>query len=206
MTEQFGFTVRHASVVLVSAAPIDPQSIRPEILNTAGIVPGGWASKSNINTPVLSHTEYPNGFIIQIDGNRCVFQESIGGDLRDTYEVHPLAGRYVDATKLVSYVALGINWLLDLDTGGENPDRRIREKAMGCSDNFPGFSPRSLQMVKRFRLADCNLTFRVNDKSIEVDCNYHFQTEGRSVDVVASTLDSWQDYQMHLTQEIVPKL
>ena len=114
MIEQSSFAVRHVSVVLVSAAQMDPQSIRPEMLSAAGIVPADWAPQDSINTPVLSRTVYQNGFAVQIEGNRCVFQEAVGGEIRHTYETHGLAKRYVDAMKLVGYTAVGLNWKLDL--------------------------------------------------------------------------------------------
>lgn len=204
MAQQLGFTVRHSSVVLVSPSPVDPQSIRPEILSNARIVPDSWVSANNINTPVLAVTQYQNGVTVQTEGNRCVFQEQIGGDWRDTYEVHPLAKRYAEATSLVPYNALGINWLLDIVVG--NPAQWIREKTMGNGDSFPGFSPMSLQMVKRLSFAVCNLTFRAENTRIVVDCNYHVQTESRPLDMILSTLDSWQRYQDHLKREVVPQL
>ena len=40
-----------ASVVLLSPAPIDPQSTNPETLKSAGIVPQDWAVANSINLP-----------------------------------------------------------------------------------------------------------------------------------------------------------
>ena len=204
MTEQPALTVRHASVVLVSPSPIDPQSIRPEALSSAGIVPADWLSTGGINTPVLALTQYENGVTIQIEGGRCVFRESIGGVFQETYHVHPLVQRYAEATKLVSYNAVGINWDLDIVVG--NPNLWIREKLMGNGDQFSDFYPTSLQMTKQLDFADCNLIFKVENVRIAADCNYHFQLARSYPDVMVSTLDAWHQCQAHLESDVLRQL
>ena len=84
MTELSTVTMRHVSVVLVSPAPIDPQSIRPEALSSAGIIPANWVATGGINIPIVAQTQYQNGFTLQAEGNRCIFQEPIDGALRET--------------------------------------------------------------------------------------------------------------------------
>ena len=196
-------TVIHASVVLVSPALIDPQSIRPEALSNAGIIPANWVATGGISIPVVAQAQYQNGFTVQAEGNRCVFQEPINGTLREAYEVHTIAKRYVDATKLVSYNAIGLNWLLELAV--ENPNLWIREKLMGGAGNFADFQPTSLQVAKQLGFVVCNLNFRGDNRRIVVDCNYHFQLARSSPDLLASTLDSWHRCQEHLTRDLLPQ-
>lgn len=203
MVENPAVTVLHASVVLVSPAPIDPQSIRPEALSHAGIIPANWVAAGGISIPVAAQTQYQNGFTLQIEGNRCIFQEPIGGALRDNYEVHARAKRYVDATKLVAYNAVGINWLLGIVA--EEPARWIRENLMGNGGYFSDFHPTSLQVAKQLSPATCNLHFRSENERVMVDCNYHFQIERSSPDVLSSTLDSWRKCQDHLVRDLLPQ-
>ena len=124
--------------------------------------------------------------------------------MRDAYEVHPLAKRYAKATRLVPYNAIGINWLMDIAV--ENPALWIREKIMGSVENFSGFSPTSIQMVKQLDFAVCNLIFRTENTRIVIDCNYHFQLANSSIDMIVSTLDAWQRCQRHLTGDLLPQL
>lgn len=204
MVEVPAITVLHTVVVLVAPSPIDPQSIRPEALSNAGIVPANWVATGSISIPVVAQTQYQNGFVLQAEGNRCVLQEPVGGDLRDTYEVHAIAKRYVDATKLVTYNAVGINWLLGFSV--ENPANWLRGKLMGDFRNFSDFRPASLQISRQLGFATCNLNFRSENERIVLDCNYHFQIERSSPDVIASTLDSWHRCQEHLTGTVLPQL
>jgi hypothetical protein len=204
MTEQPALTVRHASVVLVSPSPIAPQSIRQETLSNAGIVPDDWVSTGGISIPVVALTQYQNGVTIQTEGNRCIFQEPIGGALRETYEVHPLAQRYAAATRLVPYNAVGINWLVEVAVG--NPNQWIREKLMGNGGGFSDFYPTSLQMAKQLDFAVCNLNVRVENVRIVVDCNYHFQLAPTSPDLLVATLNSWTQCQAHLAGDLLPHL
>ena len=195
-------TVRHASVVLVSPSVIDPQSIRPETLSGAQIIPTNWAlGNQQINSPVFALTQYKNGVSIQTEGKRCIFQEAIGGPIRPNYEIHGLARRYVEATKLVPYNAVGINWLLDIAV--DNPAEWIR-KQTGDGGNFPGFSPTSLQLTKQWGPAVCNLVFRLEQQMVAVDCNYHFQL-GSSLQPMAA-LDHWRRCQDALTEDVFPTL
>ena len=194
--------VQHASVVLVAPSPIDPQSIRPETLNSAGIVPTSWVLGNGVNLPVFALTQYQNGVSIQAEGNRCIFQEAIGGLLPPKYEIPGLARRYIEATQLVPYSALGINWLLNAAV--DNPGEWIR-KQMGGGGDFPGFSPTSLQIAKSLvGGAVCNLVFRVSQQVVMIDCNYHFQLSSSLQPLAA--LDHWYTCQDALTKDVFPAL
>ena len=204
MTEHHPATAIHASVVLVSPNPVDPQSIRPEALNNAGIVPANWVAIGGISIPIAAQTQYQNGFTIQVEGNRCSFQELIGGALPDRYEVNAIAKRYANATQLVTYNAVGINWLLEVAV--ENPSLWIRERLMGNAPYFSDFHPTSVEAAKELEFSVCNLTFKGETGRIVAGCNYHFQLEHSSPDVIISALDSWRQCQEHLTSELLPQL
>ena len=168
----------------------------------AQIVPTDWVlGNQQVNSPVFALTRYQNGVSIQTEGNRCIFQEAIGGPLRPEYEIHGLARRYVEATKLVPYNALGINW--ELNVAVDNPAEWIREQ-MGNGGNFPGFSPTSLQLTKTSGVAVCNLVFRISKQIVTVNCNYHFQL-GSSLQPMAA-LDHWRRCQDTLIKDVFPAL
>lgn len=204
MVQQTAFTVRHASAVLVSLSAIDPQSIMPETLSNAKIVPADWGSANGINTPFFALTQYQNGITIRTDGNRCVFQEPIDGNLRESYEIYPIAQRYAAATMLVPYNAVGINW--SLESNVEHPESWICEKITGLAPSFSDFSPTSLQMAKQLDFAVCNLTFRTDNARIVIDFNYHFQLPHSSPDETATALDTWQQCQKHLTESVLSQI
>ena len=195
-------TGRHVSVILVSPSPIDPQSIGPETLNRAKIIPTDWVlGNQQVNSPVFALTQYKNGVSITAEGNRCIFQEVIGGALRPKYAIHELARRYIEATKLVPYNAMGINWLLNVAV--DNPSEWIRGQ-IGDSGKFPGFSPISLQIAKPWGSAICNLVFRIEQQIVVLDCNYHFQLGGSLQPMAA--LDHWHQCQTELTEDVFPAL
>ena len=202
MTDQTP-TLEHTSVVLVSPSPIDTQSIRPEALTYAQIVPLDWVLTNRLSTPVLALAQYQNGVSIRAEGNRCIFQEVIGGPLRQTYEVHRLVRRYLEATKLVPYNAIGINWMLELVV--EDPKAWIR-KQLGDLQQFPDFSPVSLKIAKPMATGVCNLTFitEQTQRALAVDCNYHFQLSSSLQPMAA--LDRWKQCQIALTETVIPSL
>ena len=193
------FTVREVSVVLVSQSPIEPQSLRPDVLRNTGIVPPEWVIANNISTPVIAQLSYQNGFAIQAEGTRYIFKEPIGGELRHTYTIHSLATRYLEASKLVPYNAMGINWLLDVDV--PNPNAWITQHLTGES-KLRGFSPISLQLVQQFDIAVCNLIFKIGTRGIAIDCNYHFQLSDTPTDDALAILQKWDRYQAHMDSAV----
>ena len=202
MAEQ-EITVRHASVVLASPSPVDPQTIRSDVLVRGNVVPHDWQQANQISTPVLAVTQFQNGFLVQSEGNRCVFQEAVNGRLKDPYLVHGVARQYLEATKLVQYNAVGINWMLEASQ--VEPAEWYRRHFSGSGD-FSEYSPVSLQMQKNAGLAVCNLVFRFSQpsRSLELECNYHFAL-GQSVTPLAA-LDHWRSCQNSMREEIFPLL
>ena len=197
MSEQMKFVAYQASVVLVSPSPIDPQSIKPETLKRAGIVT--WESIYGIATPIFAETRYQNGIHIRTEGNRCVFQEPLNEESPTGYKVHRLAERYSDATKLVSYNALGINW--DSRIEAEDPGRWFSEKLVQ-NLRLTEFSPRSVQMAKVIdSTVSCIVTFSTSDERLIANFNYHCQLTDAPGGDVASHLRRWREWQSHM-QEI----
>ena len=202
MVEQ-EITVRHASVVLASPSPMDPQTIRSDVLVRGNVVPQDWQQANQISTPVLAVTQFQNGFSVQIDGNRCVFQEPVNGQLKDPYSVHGVARQYLDATKLVQYNAVGLNWMLE---SSHVEPAEWYDRYFSGSGDFSEYSPVSLQMQKTAGVVVCNLVFRFMQpsRSLEVECNFHFAL-GPSLTPLAA-LDHWRQCQNLMRDEIFPLL
>ena len=196
MSEQLKFVTYQASVVLVSPSPIDPQSIKPETLKRAGIVT--WESVESITTPVFAQTRYQNGIHIRTEGNRCVFQEPLNeaSPTDYNYKVHRLAERYAEATKLVAYNALGINWESRIEA--KDPARWFSEKLVR-NLRLTEFSPRSVQMAKVIdSTVSCIVTFATRDEKLIANFNYHCQLTDAPGGDIATHLRRWRKWQSHM--------
>ena len=112
MNQQANWVVRQASVVLVAERPIDVQTLSPETLQEAGVIPPDWQLAEQTEGSNQPFIAYDNGVTISSQNNRCVFQLEMNNHFVDDYKVHDLAKRYVDATKLIQYRLIGINWNL----------------------------------------------------------------------------------------------
>ena len=187
------------SVVLLSSERIFP--VNAEGLHKAGIVPSSWSFQEPIQTPVFSQIQYGNKVTIRTEGQRCVFEQALDGDLRDNYQIHRLAGKYISAMSLVPYTAIGLNWQLAID---ESDSTWISEKLFKFY-RLADFSPQSLRLAKQLGSSVCNLDFRVDD-NVVVHCNYHFDVAGDGASTMIQILDGWQKYQDHLQNEISPQL
>ena len=194
----------HASVVLVSSSQVDTQSVKPDLLKPAGIIPKEWTVLRTIDVPVFLRTEFSNGFVIQAEGDRYVFQEPLGGPFKDVYDVHGIASKYVEMTKLTSYKAVGINW--QFRTESTSPGQWLSDRGMKCDEIMTGFSISSLQVRKALAASVCNITFISSDNFITIDCNYHFETGGLSAEKILSLLSDWAACQHHLLAEVISSL
>ena len=196
-------TVRQASVVLASPSPVDPQTIRSDVLVGANVVPRDWQQANQISTPVLAVTQFQNGISVQTEGNRCVFQEPVNGQLKDPYVVHDIARQYLEATRLVQYNAVGINWMLAANQ--VEPAEWYRRHFSGSGD-FSEYSPVSLQMQRNVGMMACNLQFRFAQpsRSLELECNFHFALSNSLAPLAA--LDHWRHCQNVMRDEIFPLL
>lgn len=196
-------TVRQASVVLASPSPVDPQTIRSDVLVRGNVVPQDWQQANQISTPVLAVTQFQNGISVQTEGNRCVFQEPVNGQLKDPYVVHGVARQYLEATKLVQYNAVGINWML---AANQVESAEWYRRHFSGSGDFSEYSPVSLQMQRNVGMMVCNLQFRFAHPSgsLEVECNFHFALSNSLTPLAA--LDHWRYCQNLMRNEIFPLL
>jgi hypothetical protein len=195
-------TVSHMSVVLVSPSPIEVHSIRPETLRQNNILPSDWAIASELASPVFAVVQYQNGVSIQIEGNRCTFQEAVQGPLPDDYKIQPVVRQYLESTRLVPYNAIGINWRLNVTL--DNPGEWIKEQ-LGQVQAFSDFSPVSVQVSKPVGIdtAVCNLIFGIQGRTLLVDCNHHFQLGGSVQPMLV--LHHWSQCQQSV-KDIIVKL
>ncbi len=209
MVELSEVLVRNASVTLVSNSVLDPQSIRPEALSNAGIVPrewivSSWSPPGGIAPQGLAQTRYHNGFAIQIQENRCDFLQPVGGNYQKDYAVHVVSKRFVEATKLVPYTAIGINWSLDLYV--EDPYRWMDEKVFGSGGNFSDHWATSMSLMRPGEEKDCNLEFTIQGDRITLSVNFHFLVSGVLPNKLAAVLDSWEKCQAELIEDVCPRI
>ena len=196
--------VRSASVVLVSSGLVDPQSVIPDKLSHAGVIPHDWVVVNAATTELAARTEYDNGVSISVDGNRCAFLEQIEGPFQPSYEVHEVALRYADATRLVQYDAIGVNW--SLDVVGVNPSEWLRDKVVGLGSVFGDFQTSQVRMVKWAGDYFFNITVVDDHSGILLDCNYHYQVASNPPQLIATILDRVDELQSHLVADVVSRV
>ena len=201
MADPIRWRVQHASIILVSSQPIDPGSIRAEVLKKNRIVSGDWQETQEMNTPVLAITEFSNGALIRVEGNRSIFQQVVDGDFRDHYDAHLTAEAYAEASRVTPYRAIGINWMLEPDI--VEPSEWLLSKLTKESALAPGFQPISIKVARPVGAATCNLTFNLQQGTVLLDCNYHIEL-GNST--VTEATKMWPHYQTGLTSDILPTI
>ena len=201
MADQINWRVQNASIVLVSSQPIEAQSIRAEVLTRNRIVSEDWQATGGINTPVLAMTQFNNGVVIRVEGNRCIFQQTVNGDFRDQYEAHKVAEAYAEASRVTPYRSIGINWLLEPNLA--DPSAWLRSKLTKESALAPGFQPTSIKVAKKVGAATCNLTFNLQQGAVLLDCNYHIELGNRTA---IDTMRMWPHYQAGLTSDVLPEI
>lgn len=202
MADPIAWKVQHASIVLVSTAPIDPQSISADVLSRNQIVPEDWHATNEMNTPVLGMTQYRNGAVLRAEGNRCIFQQTVNGGFQSEYDAHILAENYADASRVVPYRSIGINWLLEPDL--DEPRRWLQRQLASGSGFAPGFQPISVKVAKRAGAATCNLTFNLQPGgAVHVDCNFHIDLGNRTA---IEMMRMWPHFQENLTSDILPTI
>ncbi|MDE2786358.1 MAG: hypothetical protein OXL37_06805 [Chloroflexota bacterium] len=196
--------VRSASVVLVSSGLVNPDTVNPDKLSRAGVVPYEWSVINTVTTELAARTEYANDISISVDGNRCVFWEQIEGPFQPAYEVHDVAKRYADATRLVQYDAIGVNWSLDVI--GVDPSGWLRDKVVGLGTVFGDFQTSQVRMVKWAGDYFFNITVVNDNAGILLDCNYHYQVAGNPPHLIEAILDGVDQLQNHLVSDVVSRV
>ena len=199
MGQSTNWQVRHASVVLVAESPIEPTSIAPSKLRSAGIIPHNWTITNEVIMPVFAEIVYANGVRMRTEGNRCIFQQESNVEFPGEYEIHDMAIKYVAGTELaIQYQAIGINWQLDVQSDIQGS--QLLQTLLNESNDLAGFQLQSIQMVKPLDGKTCNLTFTANRGEVSVAVNYHYQlSELRAGQIIAT----WPECQKHLRQEII---
>lgn len=199
MGQSVNWQVRQASIVLVAESPIEPTSIAPDALRSAGIIPPDWTVTGEIAMPIFAETVFANGMRMRTEGNRCIFQQQ--GDIvfPAKPEIYDMAVQYVAATELaVRYQAVGINWQLGVRLDSQSPS--LLQTLLNECNGLAGFQPQSIQLVKPLDGKTCNLTFSVDQSEVSVAVNYHHQlSERRARPAIAA----WPECQQHLQQEII---
>ena len=199
MGQSTNWRVRHASVVLVAESHIDPTSIAPSELRSAGVIPPDWTVTNEVIIPVFAEIAYANGVRMRTEGNRCIFQQESNIEFPDKYEIHDMATKYVAGTELaIRYQAVGINWQLDVQPDIQSSP--LLQTLLNESNDLAGFQPQSIQMVKPLDGKTCNLTFTANQGEVSVAVNYHYQLSERRARQIIAT---WPECQKHLRQEII---
>ena len=196
------FKLRHASIVFLLVQPVDAQSVNAARLIRNQIIPDDWQLANEVSlVGAIAQTQYQNGVSIMAEGNRCIFQQNIDGVFSDEYAAHEAAIRYADASRVVSYRAIGLNWLVEPDV--DRPDQWLRGKFAEQSAFVPGFQPVSVKVARRQGSAMCNLTFNLEQGVVGLECNYHVELgESRAIDVIRM----WQHYQKNLREDILPAI
>ena len=201
MADKLEWTLRHASIVLVSEQPLDAKSIAPDTLTRSSVVPSEWTVTNRMNLQVVASTEYDNGASIRLEGNRCVFQQTVNGDFLDEYSAFFIAKKYAEASRVISYTALGINWNLQSLTSA--PSEWLRSKLSNESVLAPDFQPMSIRLAKNQGRAVCNLNFNLESEAIVLDCNYHIALGNG---IPQNEIDLWTRYQDHLKEKVLPTI
>ena len=186
---------------MVATQPLDPNSVTAEGLTRSKVVPADWQVTKRMNLPVVAVTEYANGVVIRVEGNRCIFQQNINGDFRDYYDAFDAAQKYAEASRVITYEALGINWNLQVKMVA--PNEWLLAKLSSNSGLAPGFQATSIRLTKRQARAICNLNFTGEREAIGLECNYHIALGNRMPE---DDLKGWKGLQAILKNEILPKI
>ena len=173
MTEQ-GWIKQSASVVLVAERPITSDTLRADILRESGITPPEWEEIPPSESSARIFIAYSNGVSISAQTNRCVFQQTFNDEIVDghAHKIYDVAKRYVDATRLVPYRLVGINWTLHHKVA--DPKDWMRVNLLN-PEKFPEiYRNIEIKMSVPFGSGLCNLTFTARAEEVALAFNYHF--------------------------------
>lgn len=190
-----------ASVVLIGERPINHDTLSVGILRESEITPRHWEATPTEEGRPRTFIAYTNGVSISAQNTRCVFQqtfddETVAADVEQIYEA---AKRYVDATRLVQYRFVGINWTLHLTV----PDPKDWMQVHLLNPNRPLDRYRNieLKMTAPFDSSLCNLTFTARAEHVALAFNYHFNMRNIAPqDAIDQWLQCDQNRQCILTE------
>ena len=201
MADKLDWTLRNSSIVLVSEQPLDTKSVAPDTLVRSFVVPSEWTVTNRMNSQVIATAEYANGTVIRLEGNRCVFQQNVGGDFLEDYPAFGIARKYAEASRVISYTAMGINW--NLESKMDAPGEWLMRKLAAESRLAPDFQPTSIKLARNQGRAVCNLNFNLESEAIVLDCNYHIALGNG---IPENEIDNWSRYQGQLVEKILPTI
>jgi hypothetical protein len=198
---QHGWITQSASVVLVAERPINADTLNPDILRESGITPAHWEVIPPDENRPRTFIAYSNGVTISAQNTRCVFQQNFNSahvtDSADS--IYDVAKRYVDATRLVQYRFVGINWALQKAVS--DPKEWMRIHLLNPEKPVDRYRNIEIKMTSQFASGLCTLTFTARAEDVALACNYHFNATQIATQ---AAIDQWseceQDRQLALNE------
>ena len=173
MTQQ-GWITQTASVVLIAERPINPDTLSVDILRESGVTPQHWEATPTEEGSPRTFIAYTNGVSISAQNTRCVFQQTFNDETvaDDVHQIYEAAKRYVDATRLVQYRFVGINWTLHL--AAPDPKEWVQVHLLNPDKPLDRYRNIELKLTAPFDSSVCNLTFAARSEHVALASNYHF--------------------------------
>ena len=198
---QHGWTTQSASVVLVAERSINADTLNPDILRESGITPPHWEAIPPDENRPRTFIAYSNGVTISAQNTRCVFQQNFNSahvyDRADS--IYDVAQRYVDATRLVQYRFVGINWALLKAVS--DPKEWMRIHLLNPEEPVDRYRNIEIKMTSQFGPGLCTLTFTARADDVALAFNYHFNAAQIAPQ---AAIDQWleceRDRQLALTE------
>lgn len=189
--------LRGANVMMV-ANTYQPATIYRDLVN--GVVgPTGCRIVNSIQSLDGCRATYDNAIDISVNPQRL----GISKEYREQFalcsnnEVYALAAKFVEAYKLVSYQAIGLNWLIAMSN--DDPLQWMTQKFLKVKSQ-----PKDIFMMPQFvvRAGKSVLTLSFKQEisydgqrepQIVVDCNYHNGGPFENVADILHMLDGWKN-------------
>ncbi len=198
MNQRDDWAVRDTSVVMVADRPIETYTLSAETLRVANVTPQDWEEDPQGEGSSQTLVAYKNGVTISSQNTRCVFQLDLSGQFREDYEIHAVARRYLDVTRIVPYRFIGMNW--SLYSNLPDPQEWLRYNLLTPKQFLQAGINLEIRMTKPLEFTSCNLTFTTRESEVVLDCNYHFDLNNISP---IAAIDRWMDCHSHLKDEVV---
>ena len=192
---QDGWKMRNVSVVLVAERRIDTETLDADILRDAGITPFEWEGTVSDESRGRNFLDYGDGITISAQNTRCVVQQNFNdeADLGINDEIYQVAKRYIDATRLVRYRFLGLNWSLYQRVA--NPRDWFIAHLLNPNNSLEHYGSFEIKLTKPFGRSSCNFTFTSRADEVVLNCNYHFDLSRTAPDVA---IDQWSECDQNL--------
>lgn len=191
---QHGWITQSASVVLVAERPIGADTLNPDILRESGITPADWEVIPPDENRPRTFIAYSNGVTISAQNTRCVFQQNFNNTqvTNSADSIYDVAKRYVDATRLVQYRFVGINWALQKAV--PDPKEWMRIHLLNSEKPVDRYQNIEIKMTSQFASGLCNLTFTARAEDVALAFNYHFNATRIAPQ---DAIDQWSECEKH---------